>query len=67
MGYIEGVHKKNFKRIKEHNIQLGQNWRHKGSGRECKITHIHSMYGWVVTEPYGFHGGMDNINEWERV
>lgn len=47
---IELVHKNNFDTIKKHNLRVGTKLKHKQNGSICIITHIHSLYGWVLSK-----------------
>jgi len=61
----EEIHKQNFERIKKYKIEVGKFYRNKTSNRTCRVTFIHALYGWVVTEPHLFNQDLDNFNEFE--
>lgn len=48
MGYIEKVHENNFKLIKENDLKVGTILVKDNLIEE--ITHIHNMYGWILTK-----------------
>ena len=67
MGYIEEVHKNNFKLIKKHGIKKGNTFQHKESKVIVEIESIHPLYGWVVGVPYCLKQDLSNIGEFEKV
>lgn len=46
---IDEVHKNNFEIIKKNNFKVGDILRHR-SRKLSTITHIHPIYGWVLTD-----------------
>jgi hypothetical protein len=63
----------NFQKIKQHDIKVGQKWRHKQTKDIAEITLIHKDYGWVLTDYDIFRTckrlkqDLSNINEWELI
>lgn len=51
MNYVETIHKRNKELIKEYDITIGDIWVQPNTFPEVaeRITHIHSMYGWMKT------------------
>lgn len=56
---IEEVHKENFRLIEKHNIAKGNvlrlicDFKYFKKGNKFTISHIHSLYGWVLFEENG--------------
>jgi hypothetical protein len=66
--YLQKTYENNFKIIEEKGIKEGQVWVGlEFPYRECKITSIHPLYGWVVSTPYFINQDLSNINKFKEI